>query len=118
MKSVSISACVLYQYQPWNHTATTVGGKRQLTSIQTVRCSSIDGALPVAAISGSLPWRSASSHWYKATDETHAEKHRAKKQKKTKMEAMLKQMHNNEKQISQWNDKDGCGTMKNIHGQC
>lgn len=31
---------------------------------------------------------------------------------------MLKQMHNNDKQISQWNDNDGCGTMKNIHGQC
>lgn len=31
-------------------------------------------------------------------------KHGAKKQKKTKMEAMLKQRHNNGKQISQWND--------------
>lgn len=31
------------------------------------------------------------------------EKHEAKKKKKTEMEAMLKQMHN-EKQMSQWND--------------
>lgn len=38
--------------------------------------------LPVAAVSGSLPWRSASSHWYKATDEPHAEKHGAQKQRK------------------------------------
>lgn len=40
--------------------------------------------LPVAAISGSLPWRSASSHWYKATDEPHAERHGAKEKKKEK----------------------------------
>lgn len=40
-----------------------------------------EGVLPVAAVSGSLPWRSASSHWYKATDEPHAEKHGAKNRK-------------------------------------
>lgn len=38
--------------------------------------------LPVAAVSGSLPWRSASSHWYKAMDEPHAEKHGAKNKEK------------------------------------
>lgn len=69
-----------------------------------MRCRSNDGALPVAAISGSLPWRSASSHWYKATEEPHADKTWSKKQKDTKMEAMLKQRHNNGKQISRWND--------------
>lgn len=40
------------------------------------------GFLPVAAASGSLPWRSASSHWYKAMDEPHAEKHGAKNKEK------------------------------------
>lgn len=39
-------------------------------------------SLPVAAVSGSLPWRSASSHWYKATEEPHAEKHGAKNKEK------------------------------------
>lgn len=66
--------------------------------MQTVRCS-LEGVLPVAAISGSLPWRSASSHWYKATDGPHAERHGAKEKKQTKMGAMLKQMHK-EKQIN------------------
>lgn len=47
-------------------------------------------SLPVAAVSGSLPWRSASSHWYKAMDEPHAEKHGAKNKEKS---AMSKQMH-------------------------
>lgn len=34
----------------------------------------VDGVLPVAVVSGSLPWRSDSSHWYKATGELHAKK--------------------------------------------
>lgn len=33
------------------------------------------------------------------------EKHGAKKQKKTKMEAMLKQKHNNGMHIRQWDDR-------------
>lgn len=41
----------------------------------------VDGVLPVAAVAESLPWRSASSHWYKATGESRAEKHEAKKQR-------------------------------------
>lgn len=56
--------------------------------------------LPVAAASGSLPWRSASSHWYKAMDEPHAGKHGAKNPKiKQKNRAMLKQIHT-DKQIN------------------
>lgn len=77
------SEAVLNQYQIWNHTA-TVGEKRQQRWMETVRCSINDGALPVAAISGSLPWRSASSHWYKATEEPHAEKPWSKKTEENK----------------------------------
>lgn len=77
--------------------------------MQMVRCS-LKGVLPVAAISGSLPWRSASSHWYKATDEPHAERHGAKEKKQTRMGAMLKQMHKKSKLIDE-QDK----SMKETH---
>lgn len=49
--------------------------------MQTVS-QSVDGVLPAAAISGSLPWRSASSHWYNTMDEPHAETHGAKQKQK------------------------------------
>lgn len=54
-----------------------MGGGVQMMTVFVFFCF-----LPVAAVSGSLPWRSASSHWYKATDEPHAEKHGAEKTKK------------------------------------
>lgn len=60
------------------------------------RKETVDGVLPVAAVSGSLPWRSASSHWYKAMDESHAEKHGAQKEEKG---VMSKRIHK-EKQIN------------------